>query len=191
VDIATLPTGNKTDLLVLFALPLSLFTLALAFVFGDLPGMMSLAWILESTILYLVYTRLGDLRIYIAACLVFLIGIVRQTVLLGSIIESDYLTLAILTIAMISVFVSLYLLRSERHHSRMIHDVLHIMAILGIGYGVSRIIPTTGNGWSLLSVSSFILILAMLYRSFGQMIHRQFLSVIFVLFCFLFLSRFD
>jgi hypothetical protein len=153
--------------------------------------MMSLAWILESTILYLVYTRLGDLRIYIAACLVFLIGIVRQTVLLGSIMQSDYLTLAILTIAMIAVFVSLYLLRSERHHSRMIHDVLHIMAILGIGYGVSRIIPTTGNGWSLLSISAFILILAMLYRSFGQMIHRQFLSVIFVLFCFLCISRFD
>lgn len=153
--------------------------------------MMSLAWILESTILYLVYTRLGDLRIYIAACLIFLIGIIRQTVLLGTIMESDYLTLAILTIAMAGVFVSLYLLRSERHHSRMIHDVLHIMAVLGIGYGVSNIIPMTVYGWSLFGISSFILILAILYRSFGQLVHRQFLSVIFVLFCFLFLSRFD
>ncbi len=67
-----------------FAVPLSLFTLALAFVFGDLPGMLSLAWILEATILYLVYARIGDVRIYFAACLVFLIGIIRQTILTNS-----------------------------------------------------------------------------------------------------------
>ncbi len=191
VDIATLPTDSKIDLLVLFALPLSLFTLALAFVFWDLPGMMSLAWILESTILYLVYTRLGDLRIYIAACLVFLIGIVRQVVLIDSIFQRDYLTLAILAIAMVSVFASLYFIRSEKKPSRMFHDILHIFAILGIGYGVSRIIPSTSTGWSLLGISIFVLVLTNLYRSFGQLIHRQFSSVLFVLFCFVFLYRFD
>jgi hypothetical protein len=65
--------------------------------------MMSLAWILESTILYLVYTRMEDIRIYYAGCIVFLIGIIRQVLLVGSLIQSDYVSLAILTIAMISV----------------------------------------------------------------------------------------
>jgi hypothetical protein len=189
--IAALPAPQKTDLLVLFALPLSLFTLALAFVFGDLPGMMSLAWVLESTILYLVYTRLSDIRIYIAACLVFLIGIVRQVVLMDSLMQRDYISLAILAIMMVSVFVSLYLLRSDKHHSRILHDIIHIGAILGIGYGISRIVPVTTYGWSLLGISTFVLILANLYRSFGQLIHRQFLSVVFILFCFFFFSRFD
>jgi Predicted membrane protein (DUF2339) len=190
-DIATLPATQKTDLLVLFALPLSLFTLALAFVFGDLPGMMSLAWILESSILYLVYTRIADIRIFFAACLVFLIGILRQTILVDSISRWDYITLAILTIMMAAVFTSLYLLRSDRKPSRMIYDILHILSVLSIGYGVSRIIPVTSYGWSLLGISTFILVLTSLYRSLGQVIHRQFLNVIFVSFCFLFLSRFD
>jgi hypothetical protein len=190
-DIMTLPATQKTDLLVLFALPLSLFTLALAFVFGDLPGMMSLAWILESTILYLVYTRISDIRIYIAACLIFLIGIARQIILIDSLIQGDYLSLAILAIMMVAVCVSLYLLRSQKHHSRILYDILHIGAMCGIGYGISMIIPSTSHGWSLLGMSTLILILSGLYRSFGQLIHRQFLSVILVLFCLLFISRFD
>jgi hypothetical protein len=49
----------------------------------------------------------------------------------------------------------------------------------------------TVYGWSLLGISTFILILASLYHSLGQLIHRQFLSILFVLFCLLFLSRFD
>jgi hypothetical protein len=189
--IAALPATQKTDLLVLFALPLSLFTLALAFVFGDLPGMMSLAWILESTILYLVYTRLSDIRIYLAACLVFLIGIVRQVILVDSLMQRDYISLTILAIAMVSVFVSLYLIRSDKHHSRILHDLIHIGAVLGIGYGISRIVPVTTYGWSLLGISTFVLVLANLYRSFGQLVHRQFLSVVFILLCFFFFSRFD
>lgn len=153
--------------------------------------MMSLAWVLESTILYLVYTRISDVRIYFAACLVFLIGIIRQTILVDAIFQRDYLTLAILAIAMVSVFASLYILRSEKKPSRIFHDILHIFAILGIGYGVSRIIPITSYGWSLLGISTFVLILTSLYRSFGQLIHRQFSSVLFVLFCVVFLYRFD
>jgi hypothetical protein len=65
--------------------------------------MMSLAWILESTILYLVYTRIADVRIFFAASLVFLIGIIRQFVLVGSLIQSDYISLLILIIAMLAV----------------------------------------------------------------------------------------
>ncbi len=190
-DIATLSAPQKTDLLVLFAIPLSLFTLALAFVFGDLPGMMSLAWVLESTILYLVYTRMWDIRIYFAACLIFLIGIIRQIILVGSLMQRDYISLAILAIAMVAVFMSLYILRSEKKPSRILYDILHIFSVLGIGYGVSRIIPVTVYGWSLLGISTFILILSSLYRSLGQLIHRQFLSIIFILFCLIFLSRFD
>ena len=63
--LSTAPQEHKNILLILFALPLSLFTLSLAFVFGNVPGIMSLAWIIESSILYLVYTRMKDSRISI------------------------------------------------------------------------------------------------------------------------------
>jgi hypothetical protein len=68
---------NKNILLVLFAVPLSLFTFSLAFLFRDTPGVMSLAWILESTILYLVAIRMNDSKIFTGANFIFLIGVIK------------------------------------------------------------------------------------------------------------------
>ena len=48
-------TAGSSLSLVLLAIPLSLFTFAIAFLFRDIPGMMSLAWVVESVILYFVY----------------------------------------------------------------------------------------------------------------------------------------
>ena len=57
---------TKNTLLILFAVPLSLFTFALAFVFRDIPSVMSLAWVIESAILYLIAVRMRDSRIFSA-----------------------------------------------------------------------------------------------------------------------------
>jgi len=176
---------------VLFAVPLSLFTLALAFVFGDLPGMMSLAWMLEATILYLVYTRIRDDRIYFAACLVFGIGIIRQISLIDSFISRDYISLGILIIMMASVFVSLYILRNTKSQIRQPYDILHIIALLIIGAGIAQIIPPTGHGWSIFVPAVFLLILSSVYQYFGRSIHHIFLNILLGGLCFSFIARFD
>lgn len=79
--------SNKNILIVLFALPLSLFTFSLAFLFQDTPGVMSLAWVLESVILYMIATRMNDTRIFIGATLVFVIGIIKQVSLVYSLTQ--------------------------------------------------------------------------------------------------------
>lgn len=89
---ATLNQENKNTLVVLFAIPLSLFTFSIAFLFRDIPGMMSLAWILESSILYLVSIRMNDERIFTFAHGVFLVGIVKEFTLIGAITREDWLS---------------------------------------------------------------------------------------------------
>ncbi len=76
--------SNKNMLIVLFALPLSLFTFSLAFLFQDSPGVMSLAWVLESAILYLIARRMNDTRIFMGATLIFVIGTIKQLSLVHS-----------------------------------------------------------------------------------------------------------
>ncbi len=83
----TIEQNNKNILIVLFALPLSLFTFSLAFLFRDIPGVMSLAWILESTILYLIAVRMNDTRIFSGATIVFVIGMIREVSLVENMVR--------------------------------------------------------------------------------------------------------
>lgn len=109
----TISAPNKTTLLVLFALPLSLVTFALAFIFQESASVMSLAWMIESSILYMVYSRMQDRRILLFASVVFLIGICKYLLLIGGLHTRDYLALGTSLLAMISVFASLYVLRRD------------------------------------------------------------------------------
>ncbi len=182
---------GKNILLVLFALPLSLFTLALAFVFGSVPGIMSLSWILESSILYLVYSRMKDTKIYFAWCLVFLIGMMKQVTLLDTITEWEWLMFGILVVMLAAVFSSLYILRDEKSQNRIFYDILHILSIISIGYGISQIIPSTGTGWSILGPVLLLLVLSFFYSAFGNTFHKRFHSILFALVCLSFIGKFD
>jgi Predicted membrane protein (DUF2339) len=189
--LSTLSNDHKNNLLLLFALPLSLFTFSLAFVFSDIPGVMSLAWMIESAILYLVYTRLKDEKIFLFATFILLVGIIKEVSLIGTIDKREWDMFGILVIMMASLFSSLYILRKEIIASRLAYDVLHILAVIGISIGISEIIPTTGTGWSVLGPSFFVMILSFLYYSFGSRIQEWFLVVLLVGVSIMFIDRFS
>jgi len=54
---------------------ISLITLAIAFVFSKHIEIIALAWILESTILMYFYSTTKELKIYIAALILYFIGL--------------------------------------------------------------------------------------------------------------------
>lgn len=182
---------NKNILIVLFALPLSLFTFSLAFLFQDTPGVMSLAWILESAILYMIAVRMNDARIFTGATLVFAIGIIREVSLIESIRRWDFLMFGILVLMLVSVISSLVILRREKWDIRISYDIIHMISILTIGYGISRIIPSTGHGWSIFGPALLILVLEYIYTSFGNKIHHIFVSILFGFLCIGFIGGFD
>lgn len=182
---------KKNTLLVLFAVPLSLFTFALAFLFQDVPGMMSLAWIIESSILYMVAVRMQDARIFLFAHGVLLIGLIKEVTLISNMYMGDWMSFGLLIVMCIALFSSLALLRDETGEGRLPHDILHILAMLLIGAGMSQIIPSTGIGWSLFGPIFFLLGILVLYYRIGGRIHRIFSNFLLLGLCLLFLVRFD
>ncbi len=182
---------NKNILIVLFALPLSLFTFSLAFLFRDTPGVMSLAWILESSILYLIAQRMNDTRIFSSATLVFVIGIIKEISLMDSLIRSDYIMFGILVLMLAAIFASLIILRWEKREIRLPYDIVHMLSILVIGFGMSRIIPSTGHGWSIFGPAFLILILQYIYSMYWNKLHQTFTSLLFWFLCIGFIGWFS
>jgi Predicted membrane protein (DUF2339) len=181
---------QKQLILILFALPLSLFTFALAFVFGDKPGIMSLAWILEATILYGVYMKMNNIRISIFAHIVLTIGIMKEVLFSMSLMEKDWYGFGILAIMLASLISGVVLFRKNNEASRTPYDILHIFWILGIGIGMAEIFPSTGTGWSLLGSTIVLLILQVTYTQYGKTIHRIFLAILLAFLSLFFIERF-
>ena len=90
-----------------------------------------------------------------------------------------------------AVFFSLFFLRRDTTPTRTIYDVLHMGAVLVLGFGIGEIIPHTNFGWSLLGITFFIGILAVLYSYMSRRLHQGFHSILFLGTVLLFLDRFD
>lgn len=187
----TVNQDNKNMLLVLFALPLSLFTFSFAFLFQDVPGVMSLAWVIESAILYLIAIRMNDTRIFTAAHLVLAIGIIKEVTLIDIMQARDWSMFGILVLMLVSIMASLMILRWEKQYRRIPYDILHIFSILSIGYGIRIIIPSTAHGWSLLGIAFLIFIINYFYSQFGKKIHQIFAIFLFGFLCLGFIDRFN
>lgn len=69
----------------------------------------------------------------------------------------------ILVLMLAAIFASLIVLRSEKRDIRLPYDIIHMLSILAIGYGMSRVIPSTGHGWSIFGPAVLILILEYIY----------------------------
>ncbi len=72
----------------------------------------------------------------------------------------------ILVLMLVAVLCSLVILREEKREIRLSYDIIHIVSILTIAYGMSRIIPSTGHGWSIFGPALLILLLAYIYSNF-------------------------
>ena len=189
--ISTLELPEKNILLILLAIPLSLFTFSLAFLFREIPGIMSLAWVIEASVLYMVAEKMHERRIFLFASFLFAIGIMKEFTLIWNITTGDWMSLGILLLMLVSVLSSLIILRHNTTNERTFYDILHIVSILCIGIGISHIIPSTGTGWSIFWPMLFIFILTLLYIRVSSSILRWFQVLLILSVWLFFLGKFD
>lgn len=97
----------------------------------------------------MVAEKMHERKIFLFASFLFAIGIVKEFTLIGNITIGDWMSFGILLLMLISVLVSLIILRLHTSRERVVYDILHIVSVLCIGVGISRIIPSTGTGWSI------------------------------------------
>ena len=85
---------------------------------------------------------------------------------------------------------SLIILRGVESTMRKLYDILHILAIIILGFGISEIVPSTSTGWSVFSLSLFALVLSMIYRIYGSIIQHVFLTILYAGVCIYFIGDF-
>ena len=157
---------------------ISLFSLAIAFVFSDYPEVISSVWLFEATILYYFYSKSPhsvspqgrevaqswEAKLLIAWNILFAIWIFKLWLLLDVVHKEDYKFLVSFGIIASSLILNIRFIDKIKHIlASWIHYILHIIWIGVLAALLSQIIISNGHGWSSFGISMFILIIGLFY----------------------------
>ncbi len=138
----------------------SLFSISIALIFSDLPIVISLIWLLESTILTYFASRLKSQKIYVASVVLLIIWVYKIFALLfnNSVV---YLDLISLFFIISSLFLNVFFLKKSELVWKNFIKILHILWLIWVYLLVIDIFP---NRFELLVTAFFLLILSVLYN---------------------------
>jgi len=156
----------KNTLYALMGVSLSLFSLAIAFLFSQHNEVISAVWLFEATLLFFFFQRTKETKVYIAGVILMGIGFLKLSSVLPLMQAREYLSLIPLSIIATSLFLNLSFLSGEKEGKRILHDILHVLLAGLLGALLLVIIPSTGHGWSLLATSFSLALIAPLYGFF-------------------------
>ncbi len=156
------------------AIGLSLFSLAVAFIFSESKEIVSIVWLLEANVLFFLCKKTNSLKIAIAGLILFIIGIIKFADFIdfnpfwGKSFTWDYGMLVALCIVLASLIYNLILLFHKKTcvSSKVfygIHNYFHLTGISLVAFTAHNILDIS-TGWnSLLYFSIVISTLGALY----------------------------
>ncbi len=157
---------------------ISLFSIAIAFVFSSYPEIITAIWLFEATILYYFYSKINSPKIFTAATILFIIWLTKFGILLDVVHRWDFKFLISFIIILISFILNLYFInKAEKKLYQNIHHILHIIWMLIMWRLLVEIIPHSYQWWNMLWISIFITILWIFYAKYNF----KFLKIIFIL----------
>ena len=143
------------------ATSISIFSLAIAFVFADSPSIISIVWLFESSILFFFYRRSSNNKIYIFAFVMMIIGLSKILNYIFTIKTGDYSALIPVAFIFGTIVLSLKLLDTEERNVRLFHDLGHAFGIFMVALTFLQFIPDKHGfqffGLALLSIALFFL----------------------------------
>lgn len=164
---------------------ISLFSLAIAYVFSGHSEVVSAVWLFEATLLFFFYGRLKDIKIYAAAMVLMVIGLVKFFLLVPLVEGGVYVSLIPLAVIFLSFALNLKFMQFEKRSFRLAHDLAHIAGMLAVLVFLFNLIPEHGQGWMFLVASLFGLVLALLYSfyssSYIKIAFAAYLAIFFLL----------
>lgn len=151
----------KNVVYTLLGISVSLFSLAIAFVFSKNAEVVSAVWLFEATLMFFFYKKTEDFKVYFAGIILMAIGLFKLFVLIDVVQPKDFVALIPLSVIFGSLITNLKLLESSP--MRFLHDIGHVIGAALIGILLLEIIPSTGHGWSTFGIAAFCLIPAFVY----------------------------
>ncbi|QQS59351.1 DUF2339 domain-containing protein [Candidatus Peregrinibacteria bacterium] len=146
-------TSKKNVILSFLGVSVSLFSLAIAFVFSKHGEIASAVWLFEASILFFFSGKLKNAKIYVGGLLLMGVGLLKLSSLILIIQAKDYLSLVPLTIIAGSLFANLKFLENDRSTSRHWHDFGHLLGLGILVALLAHIIPNTQQGWFIFGIA--------------------------------------
>jgi hypothetical protein len=176
IGIETIKTDEKYEnsFYAISAIGISLFSLAVAFVFSENKEIVSIIWLLEASILFFLAGKTKSVKISIAGLILFAIGIIKFADFIdlgtswGISFSGDYGMLVALTIVLASLIYNLVLLFNQRISFLAtefygVHNLFHLVGMWLIVFTGHEILNISWNWNSLLYFSVTIAALWVLY----------------------------
>ncbi|PLX22216.1 hypothetical protein C0584_00490 [Candidatus Parcubacteria bacterium] len=141
---------------------ISIFSLAIAFIFSTRPEVVSIVWLFEASVLFYFYNKTSNSKIYFSAIILMAIGLAKTASFIFIIRTGAYINLIPLAIIFTSVVLSLKFLEKEERNIRIFHDVAHFIGMTLSVFMLMEIMPKN-NGYEILSLALFSLLLFSVY----------------------------
>ncbi len=153
----------KDVVFTMLGISISLFSLAIAFVFSKHSEVVSAVWLFEASLMYFFYKRNEDIKVYAAGLILMAIGLWKLFELIDQVVSEEFLSLIPIAVIFGSLAVNLKFLEQEKKNLRWFHDIGHLIAVSLIAVLVIQIIPSHGHGMSILGGALGTLVLAIVY----------------------------
>lgn len=124
---------NKNIFYAVSAIGISLFTLAIAFVFAEHKEIISIVWLLEASVLLYINSKVNSYKIAIAGLVLMIIGVLRIIPFLDTNLSESYGMIVGILILAISLLYNCFLIYTSHTESftrselRYIHNFFHII----------------------------------------------------------------
>ena len=147
---------------------ISLFSIAIAFVFSNHPEIISTTWLFEATVLYFFYWKTENTKIFWAATILFIVWLTKFGILIDVVQKWEYLFLISFLVIFWSFILNLkFLDKTKEKGLTIIHNSLHMLWMLIMWWLLLKIIESTWHGWSTLWISLFTWLLWTFYSRFS------------------------
>lgn len=175
----------KNSIYSYLAIAISLFSLAITLIFSKSDATISTIWLFEATVLFYIFKRTSEFKIYIAAIIIFMLWVFDLWNLVNVVKKSDFVFLLPFAIIFSSFILNIKNLDSYKEQSvRFSHDTLHMLWMILLWIMLYEIIPSTWHGWSIFWISIFLFILNTIYSYYNSYILKWFFILAFCIFMF-------
>ena len=162
---------------------LSLFSLAITFIFSKYPEIISTVWLFEATILYYFYSKSQDWKILTAWNALFVIWILKLWLLIDIVERGDFWFLVSFTIIAASLLLNIWFIdKSKNEIWKNIHYIFHIIWIAILWLLLSKIIISSWHWWSSFGIAIFIGSIGTIYSRLKNNFLKWFFIALLVLF---------
>ncbi len=161
---------------------ISLFSIAILIIFASRPAVVASIWFFESTVLFFFFKRIKDAKIYLAACILFLIWIIKYSSFIPTIESRDFIALIPLAFVWASLMLNLFFMKDEDGEMRIAHDILHFIWMLMVWIWVANIVPHAGQWFVFFSISMVLAVIWIFYNLFASSLLSYILTITLLLF---------